>query len=121
MATTEQQETPCFPLQQDESVILWDVARERSRQWRKFASREGELSREKLLAILTEEFLEVARAVNDHQPWEQLRDELIQTAAVCVKFVSIQDRVEEQARARQEMLYRHLREQARQIRKGHVE
>ncbi len=110
---SEQQQESTFPLQEGESTILWDVARERSRQWRKFASREPGLSREKLLAILTEEFLEVARAVNDHHPWESLRKELIQTAAVCVKFVSVGDQQETDRIREQDEFFRLVRSQAR--------
>ena len=83
-----------IPVPVDESGILWDIARERARQWRKFAAQEPALSQEKVLAVLTEEFLEVTRAVNDHQPWVELRAELVQVSAVCVKFISIGDRRE---------------------------
>lgn len=74
--------------------ILREIAQERARQIEKFAAQEAGLSREELLAILTEEFLEAARAVNDHETWERLREELVQVAACCVKFVSVRDSVE---------------------------
>lgn len=74
--------------------ILREIAQERARQREKFAAQEAGLSREELLAILTEQFLEAARAVNDHEPWERLREELIQVAACAVKFVGLRDRAE---------------------------
>lgn len=39
------------------------------------------------LRVLTEEFLEVVRALNDGEPLEHLREEIVQCAAVCVAFV----------------------------------
>ena len=42
----------------------------------------------KMLAVLTEEIGEVARAINDNEPCVKLREELVQVAAVAVSAIA---------------------------------
>lgn len=65
-----------------------DVLEERGRQDAKWG--EQNHSDERWLAILAEEFGEVAKDVVERRPG--LRTELIQTAAVCVAWIECLDR-----------------------------
>lgn len=71
--------------------ILEDVKRERERQDRKWGVQNH--SDEYWLAILAEEFGEVARAFLDKNP-ENLKEELLQVAAVAVVWLECIERHE---------------------------
>lgn len=74
------------------SHIYTDIVAERNRQNNLFP-RDVPFWRDNnhiKLAVLAEEFGEVARAVLE-EDYENLRDELIQTAAVCVKWLEAID------------------------------
>jgi NTP pyrophosphatase (non-canonical NTP hydrolase) len=80
--------------------VLLDVHRERERQDAKFPAAEGGFPDELRLAILTEEVGEVAetwlefqrRAWQGGSRWKQnLRDELVQVAAVAVRWIEALD------------------------------
>ena len=73
--------------------IYSDISKERLRQAEKFDDQEpgelGELSDWKMLPVLTEEVGEVSKELNDRGPDAKLYDELIQVAAVAVKWCEI--------------------------------
>lgn len=66
-------------------LALEAIAAERLRQIEKWGP--GPIPEGRELSVLTEEVGEVARAINDHEPLDQLRDELVQVAAVCVRWL----------------------------------
>lgn len=76
--------------------IIWAIDTERVRQREKWSGPhawgEGDCSSSDVpesvkVLVLTEEVGEVARAVLDHAPVDQLRTELTQVAAVCVAWL----------------------------------
>lgn len=67
--------------------VVQDVRLERERQDKKYGVNFG-LSKEKLFIILAEEFGEVARAIDNCEGDNRLYDELIQVAAVAVRFAT---------------------------------
>ncbi len=70
------------------SDILEEVNGERDRQDAKWGNNAPPV--DTMIRVLGEEFGEVCRAVNDKDP-ANYREELIQTAATCVKMVELAD------------------------------
>lgn len=72
-----------------QNEVLQQIIQERERQDRKWGTKFSN-SAERWLAILAEEFGEVAMAVVERD-YPQMKKELIETAAVCVKFLEFFD------------------------------
>lgn len=66
------------------------IVLERHRQDRKWGVQN--LTDAEFLCVLTEEVGEVAAAINDSLPVDDVRRELVQVAAVCVKWLEAIDR-----------------------------
>lgn len=71
--------------------ICYLIRKERKRQDAKWGRSFPGRPQEKWLAILAEEFGEVARAILEHDSEEHLREEIIQTAAVCASWLEQHD------------------------------
>lgn len=74
-------------------AIFRDITKERQRQERlkaegkfKYTCADAEMNAFDFLAVLGEEFGEVARAINERDP-VNMRDEIIQVAACCVAWL----------------------------------
>lgn len=68
------------------------IVLERHRQDRKWGVQN--LTDAEFMCVLAEEVGEVANAINDGLPPEHVRKELVQVAAVCVKWLEAMDRRE---------------------------
>lgn len=71
--------------------IMANIAAERTRQDAKWGIRPGD--HPEWFSIMFEEVFEVSKALNDRQPIDELREELIQVAAVAVAWIEGLDRM----------------------------
>lgn len=63
------------------------IRNERDRQDLKFGPPDLTLTEDRWMTILTEEYLELARALNDREPAWRVQEELVQVAAVCTRWL----------------------------------
>lgn len=70
-----------------QSEVYERIAAERRRQDSKFGPPDLSLGEDRWMTILTEEFLELARALNDREPAYRVQEELVQVAAVAVRWL----------------------------------
>ena len=73
-----------------EDQIFDDIEKERFNQIRKWGDQRH--PHDAWVRIELEEFGEVAKSINECRPWEEVRAELIQVAAVAVAWISDIDR-----------------------------
>lgn len=66
------------------------IRNERDRQDRKFGPPNLTPPQDRWMTILTEEYLELARALNDREPAWRVQEELVQVAAVCTRWLETQ-------------------------------
>ena len=79
-------------MEDSSAVRMWfDILEETERQDAKWGS-QRDLSRVDWMPILTEEVGEVAKSINDNETIDDLRNELVQVAAVCLQWIDNLDR-----------------------------
>ena len=82
-------------MEDSSAVRMWfDILEETERQDAKWGS-QRDLSRVDWMPILTEEVGEVAKSINDNETIDDLRNELVQVAAVCLQWIDNLDRAKD--------------------------
>ena len=82
-------------MEDSSAVRMWfDILEETERQDAKWGS-QRDLSRVDWMPILTEEVGEVAKSINDNETIDDLRNELVQVAAVCLQWIDSLDRAKD--------------------------
>lgn len=74
----------------DRQTVYELIDLERDRQIAKFGD-QSQRTDDRWTAILTEEFLELVRAINDDEPPRRVAEELVQVAAVAVAWLEYRE------------------------------